>query len=134
MKLNKPKNTTSILIDTGKNKLRTDLLYDIGIEHAHICFLTNSLQVVFSLKNDFYNNKEYVLVDYPINSTKFYTLLNNIYPADWGEIIEVDPNDFDSFFAQGKIEYDGDTVDIDFNSIELYCSARNKLHHKLFCL
>ena len=126
------KNLTPIFIDTSKQKLRTDLLYDIDIVRANVCTFTNSIQVIFSLEHDFYEDKQYVLIDYPINSPKFYSLLNAVYASDWGEIIEVDTDDFYGFCGLGKIEYNGDDVDIDFESIELYCTSTNKLHKTLY--
>ena len=132
MRFNIQENIAPIFVDTSKQKLRTDLLYDIYIVRANVCTLTNSIQVIFSLEHGFYKAKQYILVNYPIGSSKFYSLLNAIYAADWGEIIEVDTDDFDCFCGFGKIEYDGDDVDIDFESIELYCTATNKLHNKLY--
>lgn len=132
MNFNIKKNLTPFYVETSKHKLRTDLLYDIGIVRANACSFTNSIQVIFSLEHDYYKAKQYILVDYPIDSPKFYSLLNTVYASNWGEIIEVDTDDFDSFCGFGKIEYDGDDVDIDFESIELYCTTNNKLHHKLY--
>lgn len=132
MDLKIKENTNIILVDTSSHKLRTDLLYDIYIVGAKACLFTNSIQVIFSLEHDFYEDKQYILIDYPINSPKFKSLLNAVYAADWGEIIEVDTDEFCNFCGFGKIEYNGDDVDVDFESIELYCTSTNKLHKSLY--
>ena len=121
-----------ILINQSRVKFRTDIIYSIGIAYVSICLVTNALQVIYTIRNDEYNIDDYILVNYPLDSPVFYRFLNNIYPIQDNEIIELNFDEITYFFGYGKIRYINDRVEIDFDSLEYEATPVNSLHYKLY--
>ena len=111
-------------------KLDTEIDYQISIVNTNVCTLSHSLQVIFNLKNKEKKIDVNILIDYPVNSEKFYQLIQLIYFECGVEILEIDTEDFHQFAADGKIRYVNGKVDLDYSTVYTISAPVNHISHE----